>query len=187
MCPGEGFLTMKLLTIAAAALSLGLTASAASASSVTASGFTTVQLFPLPVAVSPLGTAVDNGGGSYSFPVTGADMVGSDITLFHEGSGLQVGPLSLLNFQYTLGSPLTFPITLFGDVQGVADDLPLFEIDDELGLSLTPTSAGALGLDEPIAIGSVTGLPDIQQVPEPATLLLLGGALAMAARRARRS
>ena len=146
-------------------------------------------MIDLGIPVTALGNAVDNGGGSFSFPVTGYTSDMSGTTLFHEGSGLQVGPLALRNFQYTLGSPLVFPITLFGDVDGVADDLPLFEVDDEMGalqLSLTPTSAGALGLTDPIAIGTVTNI-DFQPVPEPTSLLLLGSAFALAARRMRRA
>lgn len=180
---------MKLSSLAlAAALSFGF-AHTSSAAPLLATGSTSIQLIDLGIPVTALGNAVDNGGGSFSFPVTGYTSDMSGTTLFHEGSGLQVGPLALRNFQYTLGSPLVFPITLFGDVDGVADDLPLFEVDDEMGalqLSLTPTSAGALGLTDPIAIGTVTNI-DFQPVPEPTSLLLLGSAFALAARRMRRA
>lgn len=186
---------MKLLNIAAAAvLALGLTSATASAATITATGNTTVQLnAPLPDLVTPLGNTIDNGGGSYSFPVTGVQTSGDDITLLHEGSGLSLLGFDLLDFQYTLGTPLTFPITLFGDVRGAADadDQPLFSIapnvDDELELALTQFSGTALGLEPGFVVGQVTGLPEIRQVPEPTTLMMLGAALALAGRRLRRS
>ena len=182
---------MSLFRAAASALVvLALSTAASAATILPATGTTTVQLLDLGIPVSALPGTIDNGGGSFSFPVTGYITDASGTTLFHDGSGLQVASLTLRDFRYTLGNPLSFPITLFGDVDGVANDLPLFEVDDEMGaleLSLTPVSAGALGLASPIAIGNVTGIEyEPSQVPEPASLLLLGSALAVAARRLRR-
>jgi hypothetical protein len=173
----------------AAALSLGLS-SGASAAIIPATGFTEVTLADLGpgVTVATTGSASALGAGVFQFPVTGLEAVAGGTTLYHEGSGLLVnGALALENFFYTLpDDPAGFPIVLSGNVNGGEPPTPLFEIDDELSLALTPEAGGALGFPAGTVIGNVTGV-EYAAVPEPSSLVLLGSAIALAARRMRRA
>jgi hypothetical protein len=173
----------------AAALSLGLT-STASAAIISATGFTEVTLADLGpgVTVATTGSASALGSGVFQFPVTGLEAGAGGTTLNHDGSGLLVnGALALENFFYTLpDDPAGFPIVLSGNVNGGEPPAPLFVIDDELTLALTPEAGGALGFPAGTVIGNVTGV-EYAGVPEPATLVLIGSALALGARRMRRA
>jgi hypothetical protein len=131
------------------------------------------------------------------FPITGGSIDG--VTGFalieHDGSGLSFSTstttLDLENFLIDTGAGLlSGQATLNGSVLGA---VPLFTIDGSLGLFLMPEAAAALsaafGLPDltgaPIGVASV----QVQAVPEPATLGLIGLGLASlaAARRAKRS
>jgi hypothetical protein len=174
---------MKLLSTALAAiLSLAFVGSARAAI-IPATGATTVQLLPgLPV--TPLGSTVDNGGNSFSFPVTGVEENGLATTLFHSGSGLRIADeVSIENFSYTLGSTPAFPITLFGNVNSAEPPAPLLVIDDELAITL---AGPVLNFDAGTFIGDVTSIEYEATVPEPSALLLVGAAFALAGRRLRR-
>lgn len=181
-----------------AALSMTLAAPALSAP-VPLSGATTVALDPasvdvlvgLGLSVAPIapGTLV---GLDATFPISGGEEQAGTLTrIFHVGGlSFSAGPtvVDLENFIIDLPQ-----LTLFGFVNGGDDEVPLFAIDGAtLGLSLTDVAAGALntafGTDAlqggiPIGVASVN-----VTVPEPATLLLMGGALgSILLRRRRRS
>lgn len=181
---------MKLLVFATAVALTLSSSSTASAAIIPATGFTEVTLVDLGpgVTVDAIGSASSGGGGVFQFPVTGLEFVSGGTTLYHDGSGLLInGALALENFFYTLpDDPTGFPIVLSGNVNGGEPPAPLFEIDDELTLALTPIAGDALGFPGGTVIGSVTGV-QVAAVPEPSGVVLLGSALALAVRRLRRA
>lgn len=201
---------MKLLTLAmAAAVTLGVGASA-SAAPLAITGSTTVYLDPNTVSflvgagfgVDPVAPGtLDLTTLTATFPITGGDETDGNTKIFHSG-GLRFSrggtSVDLVNFVINL--PLPNVLTANGD-----DEFALFNLTanpavspDNPGIALLTLGAdGAAALNatffpgqdgpftEGIAIGSAT--PNIRDVPEPTSLLLLGTAISLAARRLRRS
>jgi hypothetical protein len=143
-------------------------------------------------SVAPLGTATQNGL-TFTFPVTGG--TDSPLSIEHNGSGIELGSsatsdlLELRNFLIDGTS-----LTVFGDAflggALVATGADLFTVvpDATLGLrlALTGTSASVLSgfLDTSLQAGLqiATAVPQ-PRVPEPASILLMGSALALVLRR----
>lgn len=183
---------MKLFTVAAAAtvaLAVSIvTPTAASAAIVPATGLTTVELFLPADLIALRGDAILNGDGSVSFPITGIETVTDGTRVYHEGSGVRLGDaIDLDNFVFT--APL--PSRLFANVDGGDDEFPLFDLTDTGSILLTGETAGVLNdlfdtddFAPEALVGQV--ISTTPTVPEPSSLVLLGGALAMAARRMRR-
>lgn len=121
------------------------------------------------------------------FPITGGslDTESGQAVIEHEGSGVSLSNentvIELSNFIIDTGAVL-----LSGDValngEPLETNLPLFDVDSLLGLTLTAEAAGALegafnvpGLSG-ILIGTAGTAPQTE-VPEPLSLLLLGAGL----------
>lgn len=188
---------MKLITIAAAALALTVCSTSATAAPLNITGTTEVVLdqatvdllTSVDVAVSPLGTA-SLSGLTALFPITGGESDGVTTRIFHQGSGLRftrdTSVVDVTDFVINLPAGT---LTLAAD-----DDFELFRLTALPSGSFDVT----LGEDGAIALANALGLPNlegatigvatanVQPVPEPTALMLLGGALAMAARRMRR-
>lgn len=183
---------MKLATVvAAAALVLGVSvvsAAPAAAAIIPATGLTTVELFLPADLIALRGTATLNPDGTVSFPITGIETVADGTRVYHDGSGLRIGDaVNVDNFVFT--APL--PSRLFANVNGGDDEFPLFDLTDTGSILLTSETAGVLNdlfdtddFEAEAAVGRVVSTTPTA-VPEPTSLVLLGGALAVAARRLR--
>jgi hypothetical protein len=194
---------MKLCRSVVATLFIFTVAAHASAAPIALGGSTTVALDPDTVAVLTTGLGLSVApiapgtldGLNATFPITGAEVEGADITqIFHSGGLLlSAGGTAVGLSNFTINLPSS---TLLGQVSvnGVGDDeLTLFAIGNGLLLSLTDDAANALngvfGITAlqggiPIGVAAVNA----QAVPEPTTLLLFGmslGALAIRRRAGR--
>lgn len=190
---------MKLFAVvAAAAVAVTLSSTPVSAAPLAITGTTSVALDPgtvdaltgLRVGISPLGTA-SLVGLTASFPITGGDSDGATTRIFHQGSGLRFSldgtNLDVRDFVINLPAGT---LTL-----GADDEFVLFRLaglpNGSFNVTLGEDGAAALAntFDLPNLEGAPIGVAtaDIQPVPEPTSLVLLGGALALVARRLRRT
>lgn len=168
-------------------------------------GTTTVVLDSATLAVivgagvtpAPFGSATLDTSGPVvaSFPITGGNTM--PLTIEHDGSGLSftvgANTVDIINFLIDFTNPADALISggvLLNGSTVVASGFRLFEIDSNLGLSLSADAGAALASNLGIPdlggafIGTASTSPVV--VPEPSSILMLGAGLASLALLSRR-